>query len=295
MTQSETIVDELLRKALRAALDEGRVTPLFERLERSAGDPARPNWGFARLVAGGLTAEPRASALLRAMADEWRPFPRIVAGFALVTRIGARAEAADVAAFEAIVEDERRIVREGAVLALRELLLQRTGDLGGVLRLLASLEEGLLHTAVLVEALCERTVLDRLQQGAEVVRVLDAAVTRTDRAARSEERSQGLRELRLRLPPAIAATAARFREGLSWLEERLVAAKADAEAPRALQRFMRPETRALWEESLRLLGKKKLGTADLERLYALGASSAKPRRDAARVVAGTRRRGSRRR
>lgn len=296
MAERAQIADELLLRALRAALDEGRLAPLLDRLERGSGLPGRPQWGFARLVGSALAAEGgRADPVLRALLAGTPPFPRIVAGFALSTRLSERTRASDVEAFEALCEDERRLVREGAVLALRDLLGGRSEAFAGRLAALASLEDGLLHAAVLVEALGDRAVLDRVPRADEVLGVLERAVERTDRAGRAEERLQGLRELRMRIPPAIAATGARFPDTLAWLEARLAAAKEAAERPKERRAFLRPETRGLYDEAIALLAKGKLGAAEAERLARLGEGSAKPRRDAARVVEGTRKRGGGRR
>ncbi|MCC6527000.1 MAG: hypothetical protein IT373_30415 [Polyangiaceae bacterium] len=295
MSAPEPITDERLQKLLRAALAEGQVGPLVERLERSSGLPNRPNWGFARMVGAAIAGERSAGRVLLALASGEPPFGRIVAGFALATRLGTGAEPTELTAFESLCGDERRFVREGAVLALRDTLAAHAGALATTLRTFAPLEDGLLHAAVLIEALCDRAVLDRVTDGAEVVRVLEAAMARADGASRSEERLQGLRELRLRLPDALAAACARYRVALDWLERELTAAKESAAAPRERRAFMRPETHALWQETVRLLGRKKLGTADLERLYALSDAGKKPPRDTARVVEGTRKRGGRRR
>jgi hypothetical protein len=106
---------------------------------------------------------------------------------------------------------------------------------------------------------------------------LDEAFVLADASPRSAERTQGMRALRQGLPAQIAVFASRFPETLSWLETKTAST--------------RPETREVVAGAIRTLRRTVIADVEAGRLSALLEASGKPRRDADRVVPGTRKRG----
>jgi hypothetical protein len=79
------------------------------------------------------------------------------------------------------------------------------------------------------------------------------------------------------MPAQIVTFAARFPETLAWLEKKTASS--------------RPETREVVAGAIRSLRRSVLSDVEAGRLSALLEASGKPRRDADRVVHGTRQRG----
>ena len=273
--------------AVEAALG-GELGALRDLFERHSHLPDRPNHALALRI-GELCAAAggRADPTLRTLSTSREPFGRIVASYGLALLLAGKkgrapsaGRAAElVKALEELAGDERRLVREAVVLALRESLA-RAGDEGAsVLAALAPFEDGFLHAAVLLEALTDRDTLARLSDGPLVVGVVRRAFLLADRSSRSEERLQGVRELRLRLPGALAAVFQRYREGEALAHEVLAAT--------------RPETREGAAELLRLLRKSDVPAPTQDALAERFRASEKTPRDAARIVPGTRNRGGR--
>ncbi len=278
------MADTELDAALTDAIATGRLRRLRERMERSSNLPGRPNLPFAELVGSALARRPGGEAVVRALAEAEEPFGCIVAAFACVARSSPRAVALgarEVEVLEFLAGRSERIVREGVVHALRRWLGAVPSQADVRLASLAEFADGFLHAAVLLEVLSERSLLDAIGAEHAPIEALERAYRMADETSRSEERLQGVRELRIRLEGAIAALAMRYPGGLTWLEAALTA--------------QRPETRAVLTASLDLLAKRGLRKVEVDRLRGLLAGSAKPLRDAARVVEGTRKRGGGRR
>jgi hypothetical protein len=142
---------------------------------------------------------------------------------------------------------------------------------------LAAWTDGYLQAHVALEALADRTLLTKLPNAAPVLARLDEAFVLADASPRSAERSQGMRTLRQGLPAQIAVFAARYPEALAWLEARTAS--------------KRPETREVVAGAISALRRSLLSDLEAQRLTGLLAASGKPRRDADRVVHGTRQRG----
>jgi hypothetical protein len=179
-----------------------------------------------------------------------------------------------LADLQELAEDPRHGVRSGIVEALR-LRLSAMGEPAVVD--LAAWTDGYLQAHVALEALAERQWLTTLPSGESVVERLEEAFELADASPRSAERSQGMRTLRQGMPAQIALFAARFPETLAWLERKTASA--------------RPETREVVAGAIRALRRKGISDVEAGRLTALLEASGKPRRDADRVVHGTRRRG----
>lgn len=292
------IRSDRLAVALERAL-AGDTADFFELLRRGSGLPRsaagaagpssgrnsapRPNVELARAVGGDLARhEGRAERLIVALAQAEDEYPRVVAAMALAARSlpgadarrsRARVEQA-LADLQELAEDPRQIVRSGVVEALR-LRLAALGEPAVVD--LAAWTDGYLQAHVALEALSDRTWLTTLPSSEALLARLDEAFRLADDSPRSAERSQGMRALRRGLPAQIAVFAARFPETVAWLEKKTACT--------------RPETREVVEGAIRALRRVVLSDVEAGRLAALMEASAKPRRDADRVVHGTRRRG----
>jgi hypothetical protein len=280
-----TIRNDRLAAALDRAIDTAETRDLFDLLQQSSGLPGtRPNLDLARAVGAVIASRgPRGDRLLADLARAEAEYPRIVAAMTLAERSlapgpdpkrKASRAAAALADLQQIAEDPRHVVRVGVVAALRA----RLDALGEeAVEELAAWTDGYLQAHIALEALADRPLLDKLPSAAPVLARLDEAFTLADDSPRAAERSQGMRVLRQALPAQIAAFAARYRETLAWLE--------------AQTTKKRPETRAVVSTAIAALRRSVISDADAARLTALLEASAKPRRDADRVVHGTRRRG----
>lgn len=260
----------------RALADASAADLLIMQLDRASGLPgARPNLDLARAAgaaiaaAGVRAAGPILEALLAAPSE----YARIVAAQVLAHR-AMDGDVRALPALQDLAEDPRRLVRAGAVEALRTLLALR-GD--PVIAALAPWMDGYLQAHIAIEALADRTLLARLHDGSAVLSRLDEAFALADRSPRSAERLQGVRLLRQALPAQIAIIAARFPEALAWLE--------------AQTRAARPETRSVVARAIAALRRAAFPSALADRLAAALAATAPPPRDPTRIVQGTRRRG----
>ena len=279
------IRSDRLAAALDRALAGGDLADLFDLLRRGSGLPGpRPNFELARAVGQTLARhEGRADRLVAALAaDDHDEYFRIVAAMAFAARslpgpdprrARPRVEEA-LADLQELAEDPRHLVRTGIVDALR-MRLTALGEPAVVD--LAAWTDGYLQAHVALEALADRTWLTTLPSGESVIARLDEAFALADASPRSAERSQGMRTLRQGMPAQIATFAARFPETLAWLEKKTASA--------------RPETREVVAGAIRALRRVVLSDVEAGRLQALLDASGKPRRDADRVVHGTRRRG----
>ena len=267
--------------ALDRAITEGDTRDLFDQLSRNSGLPGpRPNIDLARVV--GLTLAPhgrRADALLRELIADEGEYPRIVAAMTLAARYLAGHEPkAALLGLQDVAEDPRFPVRQGVIEALRTLLLAKGEPFVAEL---AAWTDGYLQAHVVLEALSDRTILDALHNAEPILARLQEAFVLADQSPRAAERSQGVRTLRDKLPAQIAALAARYPETIAWIER---AAK-----------IQRPESRKVVDDAIGALRKDRISNAEAKRLNDLLTESARPDRNAAKVVQGTRKRSKGRR
>jgi hypothetical protein len=273
------IRSERLSAALDRALSAGDAAGFFELLRRGSGLPGpRPNLDLARAVGHALARhEGRADRLVAELFRSDEEYLRVVAAMTLAARsLAARRARVDeaLAGLQALAEDPRRLVRDGVVEALR-VRLAALGEPAVVD--LAAWTDGYLQAHVALEALADRTWLTTLSTSASLLARLDEAFVLADASPRSAERTQGMRALRQGMPAQIAVFAARFPETLAWLSGKTASA--------------RPETREVVAAAIAALRRSVISDVEAGRLSALLAASGKPRRDADRVVHGTRRRG----
>ena len=120
-----------------------------------------------------------------------------------------------------------------------------------------------------------------LHNAEPIIARLDEAFALADKSPRAAERSQGVRTLRDRMPGQIAALAARFPETIAWIER--------------VSRIQRPESRKVVDEAIGALRKDRISNAEAKRLVELLVASARPDRNAAKIVEGTRKRSKGRR
>lgn len=277
----DLIKSQRIEAALARALATGETAELFEWLRRSSGLPGpRPNLDLARAVGTAVASAGKTGApLARALVQSGDEYLVIVGAMCEGARLAQKVDAdRALAALHELAGDERFLVRDGVVHALRTALAARGDE---VVRALASFTDGYLHAHVALEALAEPTLLTSLHAEAEVLARLDEAFELADASPRAAERTQGLRTLRRGLPAQIRALASRFSDVLRWLEERT--------------RASRPETREVVAEAIRSLRRSSLPQADADRLARALDASAPPARDAARIVQGTRKRSKGRR
>ena len=283
-TKQTALSSERLKTAIDRAVAGDGDADLVALLRRSSGMPGPlPNLDLARAVGAALAAHgARADRLVAALGAEDDEYLRIVAAMTFAAQsvpgpnprsTRARVEHA-LADLQTLAEDPRRLVRVGLVAALRTRLAAM-GEPAVVE--LAAWTDGYLQAHVALEALADRTWLTGLASSESLLARLDEAFVLADQSPRSAERSQGMRALRQGMPAQIATFAARFPQTLAWLETKTASS--------------RPETREVVEGAVRALRRAVLSDVEAGRFTALLEASAKPRRDADRVVHGTRKRG----
>jgi hypothetical protein len=274
---------ERIAAAIERTLAGGHAE-LFELLRGSSGLPGpRANMELARAVGATLASHGgRADRVIVALGEADDAYLRVVAAFALGARSvpgddlrasRARVEHA-LRGLQVLAEDARHVVRSGIVEALRDRLAAMGEP---AVADLAAWTDGYLHAHIALEALADRTLLTTLATSEGPLARLSEAFVLADGSPRSAERTQGMRALRQGMPAQIAVFAARFPETIAWLEKQTLAT--------------RPETREVVLGAIRALRRGVLSDVEAGRLAALLEASAKPRRDADRVVQGTRRRG----
>jgi hypothetical protein len=274
------VVSEAKPSKLEAGIDQalagGGMTALFDALDRSSNLPGtRPNLEFAHAAGVAIAAKRgKADAIVRALLATHGEFPVIVAAHALAQRALAGVDARGaMAALHDLADEPRKLVRSGIVAAVRSLLVERGDE---VLRELAAWTDGYLHAHIVLEALADREVLDRLRAPDELLARLEEAFVLADVSPRAAERSQGVRSLREGMPAEVAVMAGRFSEVVAW-----VAGKTTVQ---------RPESREVVAQMVSALRRSGLKNAEATRLLGALGASAKPPRDPARIVKGTRKR-----
>lgn len=264
-------------KLLDDVLDGADPRALFDALVRLSGMPGpKPNLELARAVGARIAQRGGDGlALTDELLDARHPYLVRVGLQALASRAsdpkdpsGALKKLHDAA------DEGEKAARDAVVESLVDVIAAR-GD--GVLPKLASFTDGFLHAFVALEALTTRKALDAVKDGAAATARLDEAFTLADLSSRADERAQGVRLLRESLPNHVARLAARFPEARAWLEEKFT--------------IERPESRDVIGLALVALRKLGLAEADAERLTAAFEQHSPVRRDAARVIEGTRKRG----
>ncbi len=276
---------EVQPSKLDAAIDQvlagGPLQGLLDVLDRHSNLPGtRPNLDFARTAGVAIAAKRgKADPLVRALLGCPREYPVIVAAHTLAQRaiVGFDVPGA-MTALHDLADEPRHLVRMGIVSALREVLLHRGEE---ALRECVAWTDGYFHAHVVLQALADRDVLDRLRAPDEVLARLEEAFALADVSPRAAERSQGLRTLREGMPKEIAVLAARFPEVVAW-----VTAKTTSK---------RPETREVVAQAIAALRRSGLKNAEAARIGDLLEASKKPPRDVARIVQGTRKRSKGRR
>lgn len=283
---SDPIRSERVERALTQCLESGKTDALFEELRRASGLPGpRPSFDLAQSVGATIAAQGKrgASLVAKLKASIDNEFLLVVYAFACAEAVGlgrpkaTHDKAGLAAAIEALhdlCDDDRAVVREGVVLALRALLRAHPAE---VVEALVRFTDGYLHAHVAIEALTDKTWLTSVHDPEPLLSRLDEAFRLADESPRAAERSQGVRTLRRDLPAQISRLAGRFpNEVIPW-----VAARAT---------WQRPETREVVAETIRTLRKRSLPKAEADRLAQALSGSAPEPRDPTRIVQGTRNR-----
>ena len=280
---AEQLRSARVEAALERAITAGDTVELFEQLRRNSGLPGpRANWEFARaaglaIAAYGVRADP----LVRAFSSSPDEFQKILAAIALAARSVAGIDgAAALATLQILGEDPHHLVRGGVAEALR-VRIRALGQ--PAIDELAGWTDGYLQASVALAALADRDLLAQLptSAGPSVLARLDEAFHLADASPRAAERSQGVRTLRQELPAQIVVFAGRWSETIDWLEQAALA--------------KRPETREVMEKVLSAVRKSVISDAAAKRLFDAFDANAPVRRDADRVVQGTRNRSKGRR
>lgn len=282
--------DPALIQALDAAVTEAEFRELFELLSRKSGLPGlRPNMPLAIAVAehiasygkkgNGLVRELVGMDEDRAPADTSREFLPVCGAFALAARWKAKVDPKGaMAGLHAMAEDNRRLVRDAVVQALR---MMASGGEEDWLTSLSSWTDGYLHAVVVLDAISDRHVLDRLTNPELVLARLEEAFRLAEGAPRAHQRSQGYRVLVGVLGEAPARIMSRFPDPVAaWLQER--AATKSVDLRESIQRGI---------EQARRAGH---GEARVEGISRALEESAPPRRDPLTYVGPTRGRGRKR-
>ena len=265
---------------LEAAIDEAiassSLTALLDVFERRSNLPGtRPNLDFARMAGLSIASRRgRADALVRALFANTGEFQLIVGAQVLAQRALAGVDAKrSMEHLHDLAGEPRHLVRLGVISAVRDVIAARGDD---ALAEFAAWTDGYLHAHVVLEALADRQVLDKLRSPDGLLARLDEAFVLADESPRAAERSQGLRSLRESMPAEVAVMAARFGEVIDW-----VAGKTSEQ---------RPETREVVRNMISALRKANLKDAEAARLLGSLDATAKPPRNPDRIVAGTRKR-----
>jgi len=280
----DDIRSERLGAALDKALAGGDLADLFDVLERGSGLPGpRANYELARAVGQALARhEARADRIVGELCRSELEFLRVVAAMTFAARslpgpdprrTRTRVDEA-LTDLQQLAEDPRHLVRSGIVEALR-LRITALGEPAVVD--LAAWTDGYLQAHVALEALADRKLLTTLPSGDSVLARLDEAFVLADKSPRAAERSQGMRTLRGGMPAQIVTFVGRFPATLAWLEKKAAST--------------RPETREIVAITIKALRRNVLSDVNATRLAGILEASGKPRRDADRVVQGTRKRG----
>lgn len=258
------------------ALETGSLIELLDVLDRRSNLPGtKPNLEFARVAGLAIASRRgRADALARALLGHTGEYPLIVGAHVLAQRALAGVDTRKaMTQLHDLAGEPRHLVRLGVIAAVRDIMLAKGDE---VLPEFSAWTDGYLHAHVVLEALSDRHVLDKLRSADELVARLEEAFVLADESPRAAERSQGLRSLREKMPTQVALMAARFGEVIDW-----VARQTSKQ---------RPETRDVVRNMIAALRKANLKNAEAARLLGALDATAKPPRNPDRIVEGTRKR-----
>ena len=283
--RAEPLSSDVIRTALARFLRDGDRYVLTQLVRFGNLPGPNPNEGLAMAFGDELLKHGQASdRMLRELLVDERQAPG-QSGEAYLPYLGAHVAASrvnagfDVTASWALLYelggDARKVVRDGVVSGLVRLGIE--GDAEALLRQLAGWTNGFLQTAVAIEALTRRAVLEKLADPAPLIERFEEATNLAENAGRAQERSQGRRRLLEVLAQVLPEAAARHPAFLGWLTGRAST--------------QHPEIRACFEQALLGLNKAGLMAADLDRLRAALDKAAPPRRDPKTYVGTTRGRG----
>lgn len=265
---------------LEAAIDEamatGSLVSLLDVFERRSNLPGtRPNLDFARVAGLAIAARRgKADALIRSLLAHTGEYQLIVGAQVFAQRALAGVDARTaMTELHDLAGEPRHLVRIGVISAVRDVISARGDD---ALEEFVAWTDGYLHAHVVLEALADRQVLDKLRSPDKLLARLDEAFVLADASPRAAERSQGLRSLREAMPTQVATMAARFGDVIDW-----VAGKTTTK---------RPESREIVRSMIIALRKGHLKDAEASRLLAALDATAKPPRNPDRIVGGTRKR-----
>jgi hypothetical protein len=228
-------IDDLVRNACR-----GSDAPLRELLLRRGGLPGpRPNFKLAVSVAAALVAEGQVGRKvideMRAINDNDAPAGSAYPILPIVGILGlgcAAAKADDTAQQQQLLdtlqehaEDSRREIRDAVAVALGIPLTERPSD---TLEGLANWSDGYFHAELMLRAVSEPAVLQKLDDARLPLSRIQEAFALAADAPRAHQRSQGYRALVRSMKGAIVALGKRFPHPVAqWLEENAQVATKD--------------------------------------------------------------------
>jgi len=272
--QEARLKSDRIEAALVAALAGEPPEPFFDLVDRTSGMPGpRPHTDVLRAFGLRIASEGKRGGVLRELLLEQDKLSLLYVGTMALSAAAEKADEKRCLTQLVALADEPLKERRDTVIDALVFVLAARGDEAA--RFITPLADGYLHAFVVLEALTTRKVLDKLTDADSVLTMLGDAFKLADEAPRAAGRSQGLRVLRSGLPIQIVKCAARFRETLPWIEERL-------ETPR-------PETREVLAATVSGL-RKLLGDAETDRYRARYDTGAKPPRDPTRKIKGMRNR-----
>jgi hypothetical protein len=265
-----------LEAAIDDALKTGSIVALLDVFERRSNLPGtRPNLEFARVAGMAIASRRgRADGLIRSLLSHTGEYELIVGAqvFAQRALAGVDAKTA-MQELHDLAGEPRHLVRIGVISAVRDVIAARGDD---AVAEFSAWTDGYLHAHVVLEALADRQVLDKLRSPDKLLERLDEAFVLADLSPRAAERTQGVRSLREAMPKEVAVMAARFSDVIDW-----VAAKTT---------IQRPESREVVRNMIIALRKAHLKDSEAARLLAALDATAKAPRNPDRIVQGMRKR-----
>jgi hypothetical protein len=290
LSRPEPLRNRALVTELDNALTRRRYDALFAMLRRLSGLPGpRSNdalaSAFAEEVARrGAPGEDLVRRLCAVTESHAPPgtdgeFLPMVGAACLAAQLAASGDFAALTPLRDLADDARHRVREAVVRALLHVSRARGDELADRL---STWTDGYLGAAVTLEALTERSWLDRMRAPSAVLARMDEAFQLVENAPRADHRTQGYRLLVKAMGEAPARLLDRFARPTSeWLEAK--ASTRDVDLRSALA------------ELLQRAHASGHGAATLDKVEQAFAASAPPRRDPKTYVGPTRKRGARRR
>ena len=269
----------------------GDDTALRALLLRRSGLPGpRANWELAKTVAGALTGEGSPGRKLlddyRAMGTDAAPagsaYPILpivgVVGLGVAAARGGSTEIeSSLESLQHHAEDPRREVRDAVEVALRLPLLAHPEQTVALLR---SWTDGYFHAELMLRALADGTVLEKVTDETLLIARLQEVFALVADAPRAHRRSQGYRSLLRAMSAAIASVGKRFPHPVAqWIEAHAAVASEDL--------------RAALEASVQALRTHGLRAGDAEDMQRALDAAIPPPRDPRSDVGPTRGRGKR--